>query len=1213
MHTYRRRFYPIAISGVLVAALIVLFLILGTGDWTPKDPPPVEAPVTELEGEAVEVAVTPVAAPVATEEAVEVAIEAEIPEENEIPEDDPSLRGVVSGGSGPIPEARVLLFSFGFVELMIRRLERLATNASPTDIPRIITTIKKELNSIRDAGVEARTNAYGEYAFFRLAPGSYFVLVIAQEYVFDYGDVVAIQKDVTAEHHVFMQRGETIAGRVVDTNADAVTGARVLAVFRPPGVNNVGKIVQKILQYVNGEFLRGPFEDTTDADGRFEIPSLPPGLYDLVATEARFPQTSLDAVLSGTTEAVVVLRPGRSGVGKLVDGQGAAVVGKQVRLGAERLPTFLPMPGGAEMIKAVERIVDDPDRLTPTNSDGEFRFDNVTSGRFVLEVDVNGYLPVRKSVQTSTNDDKEASTVVDVGEIRLDIGETIAGVVRDDFGATVEGASIVVFAQRGDMSGFGSSVGEMLSGKNQVTADGYGKFVVAGLGPGKYFIVAEAAGHGRARERGVAAGSQDIELVLKRGVDILGEVRDAKTDEPLREVDVYGSGGRTKTDADGEFVLKSVGPRRDFDPFGGGARRRRPGGQENEDNDEPQIKVRFSSDDYESEERMVPMSEVNQKLKVSLRRRSTITGQVLDPDGEPLVGAMLRLVPGESDAPFMSSGLLFVDAGVSKLDGEFKLKPIEADGSYFVLASHPLYATTPGEEFTIADGKADKNIEVRMVPPALVHGKVSDGSEGVAGVTMRLAPARDRSPTEEMFMKMFGMPEEGPRVIANSEGQFHFERILPGDYVLTARTRGYGETRSEKISVGEGEEREVDILLDPGGEIAGKTLTIDGDPLPGVRVRLIRANAVSLFGSDDGVRAQKMFGGFFKMTSSGSDGSFEFESVPDGQYALVAEKSGHVSQEVPSVTPGEDSEVEIILEESARLSGVVVNGATGQPLAEFEYRLIQAGDEDPEFAFMGPQWEFVKDGSGTFAIKDLAPGIYTVDIRAQGYLPIGETVALQSGEAREIRMVLARAGKLEGTVVDAQTGEPVGGVEVRIGESEPKPSEEQLDALHARLQNDPREILSEGWPRDGDVRTNASGVFEVENYPEGEHDIVFAHPSYVSDRRPGITIESGDSLSLNIILRKGLDVSGTIRNSAGQPIERALVVLRGTAEGNLHVRQSTRSEADGSFQVSGLVGGRYVVAARTSRSQGELSRVTSEVDLVDGGVEAFEITVPLTE
>jgi hypothetical protein len=206
-------------------------------------------------------------------------------------------------------------------------------------------------------------------------------------------------------------------------------------------------------------------------------------------------------------------------------------------------------------------------------------------------------------------------------------------------------------------------------------------------------------------------------------------------------------------------------------------------------------------------------------------------------------------------------------------------------------------------------------------------------------------------------------------------------------------------------------------------------------------------------------------------------------------------------------------------------------------------------------------------------------------------------------------MTLSRAGKFEGTVVDAQSGGGIADVAVRISAMEPGPGEEELEALHARLLNEPREALSAHWNGHDGASSTSHGSFEVDNFPEGEQTVVFAHPEYVSERRPGIKIEAGEANTLDIVLRKGLEVTGMLRDASGQPVGNAHVALRGTAAANLHVRQYTRSNSDGSFRVSGLLGGRYVVAARKSRAYREASPVALEVDLVDGGIEGLEVAL----
>ena len=171
------------------------------------------------------------------------------------------------------------------IEDLIRRLERFDPGSGIPDIPELIATVKSELNRFRDSSFGALTNEEGVYEFFELAPSPYFVLSIASGYVFQYQDVVVIQKGRTAELDIWMDRGATISGRVVDLSGAGVPGVTVTAEFRPPGMASIGRIVQKLLKYVNGEFLKGPFQTLTDARGRSR-PLPRPGLASPVRGHA---------------------------------------------------------------------------------------------------------------------------------------------------------------------------------------------------------------------------------------------------------------------------------------------------------------------------------------------------------------------------------------------------------------------------------------------------------------------------------------------------------------------------------------------------------------------------------------------------------------------------------------------------------------------------------------------------------------------------------------------------------------------------------------------------------------------------------------------------------------------------------------------------------------------------------------------------------------
>jgi hypothetical protein len=157
-------------------------------------------------------------------------------------------------------------------------------------------------------------------------------------------------------------------------------------------------------------------------------------------------------------------------------------------------------------------------------------------------------------------------------------------------------------------------------------------------------------------------------------------------------------------------------------------------------------------------------------------------------------------------------------------------------------------------------------------------------------------------------------------------------------------------------------------------------------------------------------------------------------------------------------------------------------------------------------------------------------------------------------------------GALSGTVVDADTGKPIAGVDVTIRTAGAKGS----------------------WS----TRTNGAGRFVFSAIPGGRHSIVARHPSFVpgyyGGRFPGDqavqAIEvpsSGESAAVTIRLWRFATVEGRVTFPDGEEVVSApIVALRqGYVGGRTRFDPAHRGRTDdrGMFRLSGLIPGTYVV------------------------------------
>ena len=143
-----------------------------------------------------------------------------------------------------------------------------------------------------------------------------------------------------------------------------------------------------------------------------------------------------------------------------------------------------------------------------TGTDGRFRLD-VEPGEYRLSARAQGFTgePVTVTVgESGTNDVRVA----------LSRGTSIRGRVVDARGQGVAGLNVVAYSSEGEAPRFGGGTMSL----------GDGSFEIGGLGNGDYSLASQSELGLFAMRPGVAAGSQDVTLTLRRGgralVTVLG-------------------------------------------------------------------------------------------------------------------------------------------------------------------------------------------------------------------------------------------------------------------------------------------------------------------------------------------------------------------------------------------------------------------------------------------------------------------------------------------------------------------------------------------------------------------------------------------------------------------------------------------------------------------------------------------------------------------
>jgi protocatechuate 3,4-dioxygenase beta subunit len=526
----------------------------------------------------------------------------------------------------------------------------------------------------------------------------------------------------------------------------------------------------------------------TDGEGRCRISGLRPDRCDVSVSARgyigdRFP-VQVSGGSGGGETIILRLEKGASISGRVVDPDGLAIAGAEVRIEAPKDP---PEPA--------------PDGIPgePLHSDAAGRYAIVglpAFGLYVLSASAEGYLPASAE-----------GIAVKLGEARsldftLSRGATVSGRVLDSQGASIPGAE--VWAR-------GSSGG---------TSDAAGRYEIRGLQGGANEITATCRGRIRPPPRGIDIRDgetvEGFDIVFPAGGTIQGQVFD-ETGEPVRSAEIEIHGGnrelRLVSDAEGGFSLQGVPP-----------------GQYSLAASKPPSFV------GRSVLAVVP----GPPVRVKLDRLARVHGIVHLPDGKPARDYCVQHAfwrPGFGWAYEQNGSGQKQSHIVVHPTGHFDLRvPPGRNAMMFRTTGYRDAFAPERRDVVLAPGEVQE-WTVRLRPNAGLACRVVESGTGapVGGAEVKIETPEGRSlegflhwlvPTEVAFgLKGYE---------AGAEGAIACDDLPAGDLVVTAEHPRHGRARVPIVTA-PGEVLEVTVELPGGRGIFGR-ICILGFPAGGARV-----------------------------------------------------------------------------------------------------------------------------------------------------------------------------------------------------------------------------------------------------------------------------------------------------------------------------------------------------------------------------------------
>jgi protocatechuate 3,4-dioxygenase beta subunit len=661
----------------------------------------------------------------------------------------------------------------------------------------------------RDVGLSiAYTDAEGAFSLWT-KPGDVYVLAEAEGYA--QGGKGGAAPGYTFE--LLLTPESVVGGRVVDAaTGKPVADARVT-------VESEGGWGSDNVTY-------------TDEAGKFRVARLEPGRYVAKATTIDRFGTSNESRRVGLGEAVedfeVKVHPS------------ASISGHVVIAGEEPTPCE---DGGVSVVGRTTKH----DAWEGGDREGLVVVQGLPPDTYDISVHCEGAVGASKYEPVVL-----AEAPVDGLVWEVERGLTLAGIVIDESGTPIEGASVDARQTDAAARTKQSAAWGQRTGKD-------GKFVLEGLRPGTYEIEAEHEDH-VAPEKPLthvvgAGGNAEVTLTLGAGGTIEGRVVDAKR-RPVSgaQVQLVGKiwqpGASTKDD--GTFRIERVRPgEHRAKATTGWTAMRAPG---------------TSDDDLQGVAVSVRVGEVTEIELVVEEQFGSISGRVVDADGGPVDDAFVSY-SRESDSAKATS-----NRARRAVRWSWDEKPVLTDES----GAFALDRIPTGKHTLIAQRKGGG------------EGLVEHIETGSTGVVIKLTEGASISGT--VVLAGGGNPERFT-ISANDEAQgvwrtesfmrtsgvFRIGDLPPGKYVVAvSATEGAATTTVELTGAGKDDVR---LELAPRVDVTGTIVDLQtGEPVPNMMVTISPAKGQNSFSFSDAGDQEHV---------SDESGAFTVRAAPTGAVRIM--------------------------------------------------------------------------------------------------------------------------------------------------------------------------------------------------------------------------------------------------------------------------------------------------------------------------------------
>ncbi|HXG58821.1 MAG TPA: carboxypeptidase regulatory-like domain-containing protein [Thermoanaerobaculia bacterium] len=875
----------------------------------------------------------------------------------------------------------------------------------------------------------------------------------------------------------------------------------------------------------------------SDAKGHFDIAGVPPGQYELLVTRAGYsaPASSITVTPGESVQKTIAAIPMARITGTVVDeerkGVAAAAV-SAITVARDAFAMMIPASQGLS-----RRAFSGPDGrfVVLTRGDEEV---NVTATK-------KGYPPARSSFRIAAGERKDGVTLT------IPRGLPLTGRVTDRDGKPLSGVTVTASESEGGPGGPMRRVAMMsriADDEDNVQTASDGSFELR-LKEGSYDLMFRREGLAPKIVRNHALGSSStpLEVTLEPGAEIAGRV--SRGGAGVEGVSVFAMGSdsqaNTTTAPDGSFVIADLAPgpvmlaankpdeyiqqirnvtapardvvieippagritgrvvekgsKKPLTNFQVGVSGIRGGGAVTIAM--PGQMRTFTSDDGTFVLENVPpgthtlmvqsagftMTRVPgvvveegkaAEVEVELDHGVRVSGRVTGPDGAPLSGATVRVeIPGAGPLARVPG---LGNTAATDANGEYVIEAVESGERTMEFSAPGLVTETRTVELTGREVRVDATLSAGLRVTGQV---VTDSGAPVADAAVNASSAAAGG--------------FGRRARTDANGMFQIEGLTPGHYTFTAEKNGLsrGILRDVDISAG----APLRITMTGGGVIYGRVTGLAPEELSHATV-----NAFSPTGSAS--------------APVDANGNFRIEGAPTGSVRVGADvtrggffgNSRSSPRKSVELEPGGSVQVDIEFPNDTVISGRITRN--GRPLGGATVAFIPTG------ATSQTRSSATADEGGHYSLS-VAPGSYSVTVMDVERLnPYTTNYEVKGSGTFDIDV---RTAQVRGRVLDAASGEPVGGAIVQL-----------------RRGQGPESVMSLR-----SAETDAGGAFVLDSVSPGTYSATATKDGYGSEVRE-VTIgdRGGEAIEIRLSRNDGVTLQ-VIDARDGRPLNASVVVF----------------------------------------------------------------------